>query len=492
MEKKYPKRLMEDGSEPQVGQINNTCRMSILHKIKKALPEEYEIVKGDPVFASVFALYENGLGYSARLIHSIMCRQLVTKRRHELWFVFGKKPLRFSMQEFHAVTGLKYSADFSHDSESWTDDNGFWSKLLKRGGIITIQNLMKTHLEAAPSWRKQEDRIRFVYVCVIAGLVVAKDEKKAIPHSYIKLVMDLEKVRTYPWGLVAFDHLVSSIVEARKKLKNPISYILNGFSYALQVWVMEAIPLIGQLMGEKIDTEITLSRISNWKGAAKVSYDELLLLEKSIGNKDVVYPCISSTGNFDVLESIEFLRGDEIEDCEVDNLEALIRSDYDFGDHIWESVEGYGVEADNIEDVGVEQSQTVGGDNEVPVGEESGEKQADIPEVSSLKKRKKKLVDHGAETQKRMVLNQRASTSHCSCGDDMKRFFKELIDSSFKSFTETFGERLLTLEKDVSDIKALISRPAAVDPKPAAVDPKPPVVDPSPSRVKPKTLVRKK
>ncbi|XP_010494915.2 PREDICTED: uncharacterized protein LOC104771978 [Camelina sativa] len=197
---------------------------------------------------------------------------------------------------------------------------------------------MKTHLEAAPSWGKQEDRIRFVYVCAIAGLVVAKDEKKAIPHLYIKLVMDLEKVRTYPWGLVAFDHLVSSIVEARKKLKNPISYILNGFSYALQVWVMEAIPLIGQLMGEKIDTEITVSRISNWKGAAKVSYDELLLVEKSIGNKDVVYPCISSTGNFDVLESIEYLRGDEIKDCEVEKLEALIRSGYDFGDHIWESV----------------------------------------------------------------------------------------------------------------------------------------------------------
>ncbi|XP_010455272.1 PREDICTED: uncharacterized protein LOC104736885 [Camelina sativa] len=255
---------------------------------------------------------------------------------------------------------------------------------------------------------------------------------------------------------------------------------------------MEAIPLIGQLMGEKIDTEITVSRISNWKGAAKVSYDELLLVEKSIGNKDVVYPCISSTGNFDVLESIEYLRGDEIKDCEVDNLEALIRSGYDFGDHIWESGEGYGVEDDNIKDVGVEQSQTVGGDNEVSVGEESGEKQANIPEVSSLKKRKKKQVDHGAETRKRMVLSQRASTSHCSCGDDMKRFFKELIDSSFKSFTETFGERLLTMEKDVSDIKALISRPAEVDPKPAEVDPKPAVVDPSPSRVKPKTSVRKK
>ncbi|XP_019092609.1 PREDICTED: uncharacterized protein LOC109129243 [Camelina sativa] len=209
--------------------------------------------------------------------------------------------------------------------------------------------------------------------------------------------MDLEKVRSYPWSLVAFDHLVSSIMEARKKLKNPISYILNGFSYALQVWVMEAIPLIGQLMGEKIDKEITVGRCSNWKGAAKVSNEEFLLVEKSIGNKDVVYPYISSTENCDVYESIKFIGSDEIKDCEVDNLEALIRSGYNFGDHIWESVEGYGVKDDNIENV-EEQSHTVGGNNEVSVGIESGEKQANTPTVSNLKKRKKKQVDHGAET----------------------------------------------------------------------------------------------
>ncbi|KAG7552371.1 hypothetical protein ISN45_Aa06g029720 [Arabidopsis thaliana x Arabidopsis arenosa] len=47
--------------------------------------------------------------------------------------------------------------------------------------------------------------IRFVYVCVLAGLVIAKDEKKAISLSYIKLVMDLDKLKTFPWGLHTFD-----------------------------------------------------------------------------------------------------------------------------------------------------------------------------------------------------------------------------------------------------------------------------------------------
>lgn len=285
MEKVYPKRFLRDGNEPQVQKINNTCRISILSRIKKALPKEYEEVKGDPVFAQIFAIHENGLGYSARLIHSIMCRQLVTKKKHELWFVFGRKPLRFSMQEFYTVTGLKYKDDFSYDLEDWRDDKGFWSKMLKRGDSITIKKLMDVYLLQACTWEKY-DRIRFVYVCVIAGLVMAKDEKKVIPLSYVQLVMDLDKVRTYPWGLIAFDHLVKSIIETRKNLKKITSYPLDGFSYALQIWFMEAVPVIGALLGEKINKDsIEAPQCSNWKGAAKVCYDEIIFIEKSIGRK---------------------------------------------------------------------------------------------------------------------------------------------------------------------------------------------------------------
>ncbi|XP_019093257.1 PREDICTED: uncharacterized protein LOC109129459 [Camelina sativa] len=248
VETEFPKRLFRDGFEQQVKKINNSYRISILGKVKQALPKEYEKVKNDPVFSHVFAIYENGLGYSGRLIHSMMSRQLVTKKKREIWFVFGGKPLRFSMQEFHAVTGLKCTADSSCDLENWKDDGGFWSKLMKRK----------------------------------AGLVMAKDEKKYIPLKYIQMVMDLDKVRTYPWGLKAFKSLAKSIIEKREDLKKINSYALDGFSYAFQIWVMEAIPDIGKLLGEKIITEFREApRCSNWKGAAKVSYDDIIQLEST-------------------------------------------------------------------------------------------------------------------------------------------------------------------------------------------------------------------
>ncbi|KAL9293512.1 hypothetical protein AtNW77_Chr3g0195061 [Arabidopsis thaliana] len=200
----------------------------------KASPLEYKEVKSDPLFAHVFAIFENHLGYSARTVHSLMYRQLVTRKKHELWFVFGNKPLRFSMQEFYAVTGLKYEDDFRHDLDSWRDDKGFWSKLLKKGNTICIKTLMDKNLSEVHRW-DEVDRVSFVYLCVIAGIVVARDEKKNIKVKYIKLVMDLEKLRAYPWGLHSFDYLLKSITKAKENLQKITSYSLNGFTLALQV-----------------------------------------------------------------------------------------------------------------------------------------------------------------------------------------------------------------------------------------------------------------
>ncbi|KAL0762139.1 hypothetical protein Bca101_078289 [Brassica carinata] len=54
---------------------------------------------------------ENNLKFSARLVHSFLCKELVTSKRHEKWFTFARRPLRFGLQEYHAVTGLKVNQE---------------------------------------------------------------------------------------------------------------------------------------------------------------------------------------------------------------------------------------------------------------------------------------------------------------------------------------------------------------------------------------------
>ena len=279
-----PKTLFKEGTETQVEKVNNTCRTSILKKVEKYVEAEYKEVLGDPLFSQVMDIYVHKLQYSGRVIHSFVCKQLLTAKRHELWFHFARRALRFSMQEFHAITGLKYKDDEPDlDIDNWRGDKGFWSKLLRRKGKISLQQIRKVHLKSCNTW-SHVDRLRMVYLCVIAGLVMVKDEKVCIPHKYIKLVMDFDKMRKYLWGLHSFDALVTSITEARDKVKMQNSYVIDGFSYALQIWLMEAIPDIGSLLGKKLKEGVTSMRCRNWKGSDKVSYENIISIESDFAS----------------------------------------------------------------------------------------------------------------------------------------------------------------------------------------------------------------
>uniref|UniRef100_A0A0D3C9Q4 DUF1985 domain-containing protein n=1 Tax=Brassica oleracea var. oleracea TaxID=109376 RepID=A0A0D3C9Q4_BRAOL len=108
MELELPKRLYAEGLEPQVKKINNCCRTKLIRDLKKAMSAEYnDDVKIDPVFKHIMAIAENKLKFSGKLVDSFLCKQLITSKMHEKGFVFARTPLRFSLQEYHAVTGLK-------------------------------------------------------------------------------------------------------------------------------------------------------------------------------------------------------------------------------------------------------------------------------------------------------------------------------------------------------------------------------------------------
>ncbi|RID49975.1 LOW QUALITY PROTEIN: hypothetical protein BRARA_H00734 [Brassica rapa] len=307
MSTELPKRIFKQGEEPQVTQINNNCRIDyIIRKFKAWLPKELDVVKKDPVFSKIFNLHENGLGYSARVIYSFLCRELVTYTLHELWFVFARRPLRFSLQEFHAVTGFECNTCISVKEFEERKD-----------GTITLLNLWTKDKEAVKKWRNA-DRIRLIYLAII---LCVREIRRLIfpsPLKYIMVVMDLERVQKYLWGVAAYDLLCNSVAKNHDKLKDKTtSYVLDGFSYVLQIWTMEAVPKIGKLCGKKLDKGFKNGpRCINWMGAANVSYEEIIWLEEIIT-----------------------LRADEVEDVRIQVLMELIKNKHDWSEHIWETEE---------------------------------------------------------------------------------------------------------------------------------------------------------
>ncbi|KAF8112867.1 hypothetical protein N665_0059s0005 [Sinapis alba] len=221
MSGELPTRIFKEGEETQVTQINDNCRLvNIIAKLETWLPKELNEVKKDRVFSQIFKLHKAGIGYSARVIHSFLCRELVTYQMHQLWFVFARRPLRFSLVEFHEITGLECNATLSlKEFDEWEDDGGFWSKVLKRKEGICILTLWKKHKETVKKW-SNIDRIRLVYLCITVCVVLARDEKANIPLKYIKVVMDLEKLQKYPWGVASFDLLCEPVAENDEEVES--------------------------------------------------------------------------------------------------------------------------------------------------------------------------------------------------------------------------------------------------------------------------------
>ncbi|CAN6928833.1 unnamed protein product [Brassica oleracea] len=338
-------------------------------------------------------------------------------KRHELWFSFARKPLRFSMQDFYAVTGLRREADKDTDFEAWRNDKGFWGTLLKQNGEVDMKTIRLKHLTECKDW-SHVDRVRLVYLCVVCFLM-AKDEKINIPHAYIRLVMDFDKLRKYPWGLHAYDLLLDSIKKARFKLKKN-NYVLDGFSYALQIWLMEAIPDVGTLLGQKYKEGITSVRCQNWYGNGKVSYHDITALETALGKKAVVFPFISDTGNNDVVASVRFKRDDEKKDERVDKIIYLINAKFDWSkfNQLHEKV-----------NVAVEASQDqIDGKDEVAVeGElEVSEKEEQVEPVAK-RRVTRKAKDPGCESRKRQLLCQRAAEQNTGLDDQTKIFITGLF-----------------------------------------------------------------
>nr|VDD52128.1 unnamed protein product [Brassica oleracea] len=366
------------GTETQVEKVNNSCRTSILAKVAKYCPDEYTEVSEDPLFAQVVAIYVHKLQFSERAIHTFVCKQLLTAKRHELWFHYARRPLRFSMQEFYAITG-------------------FWSKLLRRQKNISVQQIRKVHVKLCNTWSRV-DRLRLVYLCVIAGILMAKDEKVWIPHKYIKLVMDFEKMRKYLWGLHSFDMLI---------------------------WLMEAVPDIGSLLGQKLRKGVTTMRFKNWKGSAKISYEDIITIESNFASTGDVFPCISTSGNFkDVITDAEFARPSEMKDERVDLI-----------------IDMHSEEDGSDEEADVETS-----DTEI-------EDEIESTRVSPTKKRKNRFRDTGAESRKKRLLCQRSTEKYRDLEEEMKSYIQSMFNSSFTALElevrEVIEDRFIKLEEKI-------------------------------------------
>ncbi|CAH8306572.1 unnamed protein product [Eruca vesicaria subsp. sativa] len=190
---------------------------------------------------------------------------------------------------------------------------------------------------------------------------------------------------------------------------------------------MEAVPKIGKFCERKLNKKFMNGpRCVNWRGAAKISYGEIIQLENIFTPEDVIYPYISWGGNCVVIESAKFHRAGEVEDDRIKVLMRMIAAKHAFSDHIWEFKEtpefSFGVNdgvSENDEGSKTDEDAPKN-DEEDGSDEEFQTPRGTVSTSSGGRKRKKRLPDCGMEKRKQNLLC--TSAKQAPFNEGMKSF----------------------------------------------------------------------
>ncbi|KAL0742205.1 hypothetical protein Bca4012_083718 [Brassica carinata] len=188
----------------------------------------------------------------AKLIHSFLCRQLLTVRKYELWFQFATHPLRFSLDEFQQVTGLNCGAFHAADSEE-EDAPGstMWHQLFDTAiGDITVTDVLwMLRNPFLATWK----RVPLVLIALVDGVICCSNKWLKLTPKYVEMLCDQQYFLEYPWGRESLLKTLPRFLppyesndplgEMRHRLSQQ-TIAAYGFLLALQLFSFEAIPLL--------------------------------------------------------------------------------------------------------------------------------------------------------------------------------------------------------------------------------------------------------
>ncbi|KAG5384246.1 hypothetical protein IGI04_035716, partial [Brassica rapa subsp. trilocularis] len=240
-ELKYP-----IGSQPKeksaINQYSGSEYISIVDSILK--PDEMIRVRGS-FMGPIMKLSERELKLSGKIVYAILTRSIVSVKENEAWFRFGAQPMRFSIREFHMMTGLKCSGALEGPRRETERFN--WELLKGRTHKLSdVMNQLRNTREDA-----SEERVCLAMLILVESILLRKSKGGSFPLEYAKNAQDM----TYPWGKEAYIVLLKSIQNAvANHLENKSKFELQGYPLVSLLWILESIPLLRNKFSKWVPT----------------------------------------------------------------------------------------------------------------------------------------------------------------------------------------------------------------------------------------------
>ncbi|XP_048611768.1 uncharacterized protein LOC125586030 [Brassica napus] len=335
----FPERLFARNCYPGKPRLNIYSKASIIGSLVKLLrgSPEMNCLLGSQ-FGALFHLPVSRCSNSAKLVHSLLSRQLVTMRLYELWFLFADKPLRFSLREFGDITGLKCEPErekVGNGSESIDATPGrMWKELFEtEDEDVTVPDVLRMlEQPSLPEWK----RLPLALIALVDGLLVCGHKLLRVTPAYVEMLEDTRSFLQYPWGREAFVSTLSrlrppqpsdpskmdkslSVMRLRLKQQSTACY---GFPLALQLFAFKAIPSLLEKIPEPNKTTSFLQEPEGCDSTnALLNFEDILLVETQ--TEVIVTYSIPDEGGDPKWKK-------EVIDPQIDNLVRRMREGHEF------------------------------------------------------------------------------------------------------------------------------------------------------------------
>ncbi|CAN6931255.1 unnamed protein product [Brassica oleracea] len=235
-ELKYP-----IGSEPKEKKVSiNQHSTSMYISIVESILTADEIERVREFLGPVMRLSgRSEMKLSGKTVYGILTRSIVTVKKNEAWFHFAGQPMKFSIREFHMVTGLKCNGEVEGPRGEYE-----WDLLKGRTHKLSdvLNQLKKTRVDAS------DERVCLAMLLLVESILLPKNNKGTFPLEYVNKAKDM----MYPWGRDAYLVLPRSIQKAvANHLEDTSKFELQGYPLVFHLWILESIPLL-------------LDKFSNW------------------------------------------------------------------------------------------------------------------------------------------------------------------------------------------------------------------------------------
>ncbi|XP_024010255.1 uncharacterized protein LOC18014789 [Eutrema salsugineum] len=340
LSEKLPKRVLGDGCYPVGAGLNIYSKANVIGLLVEALKGTEDLEKLlHSQFGKLFHLPVARCCNSAKLVHALLSRQLVTTKKHEIWFLFGGQPLRYSIREFKEITGLNCNPE--PDSTEEEDDvgkTGIWKDLFGRAKAMNVFDVLEMLKDPdLPRWK----RLPLALIVLVDGVLFCNSKNLALTEKYVAM-LTLDRFMLYPWGRVSFNKTVSRFQAPKaitddEKRENPVTRLRRqlkqktstcyGFPLSLQLMALQSIPMLVSKIPQpdNLKTSRRLSKryhtVASWGHTCRgIRPSGKLFLS--------VKQMVLDDGDNDQQNELRWV--DEVEDAEVAFMQELMAEGYKF------------------------------------------------------------------------------------------------------------------------------------------------------------------